>query len=334
VMNNELAFGLQSVHFNTFLRSSSHHQGANMQYSFEKLKLENHGDYKAMKSVDHGTYLSVLPMEELQEQSFALNTLKKMMSFIRNWTLPGWLLSPVIDDLEEHVKFPVVWMSRKQSRETWQFIPEGDNMWTVKSIQFESYMRSDAAQKDVFCVDWVRTHEYWRIVPDRTMVKLQYHLDDMAMLEDTPVSLGTKVVTNNCPENLLHRCGDSKKKFTVSESTTSTRKWSYTHGRSIDIGSSITAGVPEFTSGLSVKESEKTEHTWGRDESETQSWSYDTECIAAPGLRTTCSYQIKKKRIEVPFTITWNTGEITNGIYEDVDFTHGEFTTDNEEIYN
>jgi len=287
LVDNDITIGIQSVVHDTWLRSDKHHEETfmqNYQGAWEKLYLERNsqGGY-SIKSRTHGTCLR------------ADNNGKglKFSSYCGSW-------------------------------ERWELIGgDADDIWVIRSYSPQrSYLRADRYEEPVTVVSHNYSWEKWRIVPERKIESMEYHIDRQTTAVTVPEVLGKIVKENHCPAGIT--CPNQSSTLSVSESRTSTRSWSHTAGVGVTVGMSFSAGVPLLAeTEFSVEVSASYEHSWGTEESTTKDYSISFDCVAGSGLRVTCEFDTKKQILDVPFTITWNTGEKTYGVYNGVTFMEG-----------
>jgi len=149
---------------------------------------------------------------------------------------------------------------------------------------------------------------------------IRYHTEDKVIRKSKDVNLATSTAKNCCPEERRknNRCSDvSAGEVWLDKTVTETLSWDRTSGRSVSSGTTFTAGTPSLSTSFALIIERSTSHTWGRTESQERKFSNRIPgAKAEPGQKKVCEYFTTLYNVDVPFTITWNDGEKTKGVFK------------------
>lgn len=154
---------------------------------------------------------------------------------------------------------------------------------------------------------------------DTRISRIQYHLDDGRILQSTPVHMG-----NRTSRNVTDVIQTGSHTITYEESTSTT--FTHSHGFSIGVETTISAGVPLIVEGkITFKGETQNEWSWGTENIKTTSVSVTFELNAPPHSTTTMVGWVTRSQLDVPFTVysrSVATGHevATAGVYRGVDF--------------
>ncbi|BAZ51579.1 hypothetical protein NIES4103_42360 [Nostoc sp. NIES-4103] len=155
--------------------------------------------------------------------------------------------------------------------------------------------------------------------------RIEYDKDNRKISDPTPISIGRGSATNtkDTPTKLIAQ---------VELQQSKTSNFSRTDGVELAIGRTITVGIPEVASATgSIEISAKREHTYGKENSFTDTSTYGYEVYVDPGTTEVVEAVATQAQLTVPYVMYHRTpsgkivescGTWSGTTYYDIQFTH------------
>jgi len=182
--------------------------------------------------------------------------------------------------------------------------------------------------------DKIDNWEMWKLIPAQKKIRaIKFYVDEEQVLEEKPLMIQEMTSYNECNTRCTSTgvatcpCPGQKvveEDFVIDHSETRSTSFTVTAGASLTLTQSASIGVEGvFSVGASVEMSAWMEMSTGLTQESTTSWSLVRKCWAESGYKTDCTYAAYETKIDVPFVVYWDNGEVTFGTHKGVDFVRG-----------
>lgn len=207
----------------------------------------------------------------------------------------------------------------------------------LQSSPAESQLFDSGTHKIIKCVkdplscqsssyDTVRTTTTTK--KPKYIVNVKYHKDKEQFEKVEEVTLASSTAENCCPVDVRDRCTPTSGDEHIREMTkTSTKKWEFTKGRTVTRGLTFRAEIPiikaSFGREAKIEYSDSNQEIKGTTLTETVKFKHKLKvAVANPGLKKVCTQSTERRRVSIPFTMTWSDGATTEGFFKGQSWTN------------
>jgi len=182
----------------------------------------------------------------------------------------------------------------------------------LQSSPAESQLFDRGTHKIIECVRNPRSCESKSSEPVRTtttkkpkyIVNVKYHKDKEQFEKVEEVTLASSTAENCCHVDVRERCTPTSGNEHIREMTkTSTKKWEFTKGRTVTKGLTFRAEIPILRA------------SFGR-EAKIEYSDSNQEIRGTTMTETVCTQSTERRRVSIPFTMTWSDGATTEGFFK------------------
>lgn len=130
------------------------------------------------------------------------------------------------------------------------------------------------------------------------LAKINYHLDHIDLLEDSPIALTSQILLNEHTQN------NQSMTFRVSESTETSQSWQHEAGVEVTVGAEVEGGIP-FTAKAkwSVDVAAHYTFTYETSKTETKTWEQEFPVETSPRTIVRAVASVHRSRARIPYTI-------------------------------